>query len=68
MEISGLILTKNNAASVDYALASIRDYMDEIVVLDSGSTDATLDIARKYTDKIYIMNLIMILVSRKTME
>ena len=53
MKLSGLILVKNNERSIEYALKSIADYMDEIVVLDSGSTDKTLDIAAHYTKNIY---------------
>lgn len=53
MFISGLILVKNNARTIRYALDSIKKYTDEIVVIDSGSTDSTLDIAGNYTDRIY---------------
>ena len=51
--LSVLILTKNNERSIGYALHSIRCYADEIVILDSGSTDKTLDIASRYTDRIF---------------
>lgn len=32
---------------------SVQPYADEIIVLDSGSQDKTLEIANRYTDKIY---------------
>lgn len=51
--LSVLILTKNNERSIGYALQSICNYADEIVVLDSGSTDKTLEIVEKYTDRIF---------------
>ena len=53
MKLSCLILTKNNAKTLEYALRSIHKYADEIVLLDSGSADDTLQIARRYTDKIF---------------
>lgn len=52
MKLSCLILTKNNGKTLDYAMRSIAKYADEIVLLDSGSEDDTLDIARRYTDRI----------------
>lgn len=55
MKLSCLILTKNNAKTLEYALRTIHKYADEIVLLDSGSDDDTLRIARRYTDKIFFM-------------
>ena len=51
--LSVLILTKNNQRSINYALMSVQPYADETIVLDSGSQDKTLEIANRYTDKIY---------------
>ena len=42
--VSGVVTTLNNAATLDDCLASLS-FCDELVVLDSGSHDATLQIA-----------------------
>lgn len=55
-KVSFCIPTKNNEATIGRCLESIvsQDYPDiEIVVVDGRSGDKTLEIARKYTDKIY---------------
>lgn len=49
--VSVVIITKNEAAHIGDALESVR-WADELVVVDSGSTDATIDIARRYTDRV----------------
>ena len=49
--VSGVVTTLNNAATLDACLSSLR-FCDEIVLLDSGSTDATLDIARRHGARI----------------
>lgn len=52
LKISVVIITKNEAANIQDCLESVR-WADEIVVLDSGSSDGTVDICRQYTDKVY---------------
>ncbi len=54
MTLSVILITKNEAERLPRCLESVRGLADEIVVLDSGSTDATLEIARRYTDKVYV--------------
>lgn len=53
MKLSGLILVKDHIRTIRYALESLYQYVDEIVIIDSGSTDGTLDVARRYTDRIF---------------
>jgi len=52
--ISAVLITKNEASQITPCLRSLTDWVDEIVVLDSGSTDATLDIARQYGAKVFV--------------
>ncbi len=51
--LSAVLIVRNEAAVLRDCLESVR-WADEIVVLDSGSSDATLAIAREYTDRTYI--------------
>lgn len=46
------IICKNEERHIARVCESVREFA-EIVIVDSGSTDATLQIARQYTDKIY---------------
>ncbi|MFO1391230.1 MAG: glycosyltransferase family 2 protein [Agitococcus sp.] len=50
--ISIAVICKNEAHNIERLLQSVIDFA-EVIIVDSGSTDATLDIAKKYTDKIY---------------
>ncbi|MEE3393547.1 MAG: glycosyltransferase family 2 protein [Lachnospiraceae bacterium] len=47
------MIVKNEEAVLARCLDSIKDIMDEIVIVDTGSTDSTKEIAGNYTDKIY---------------
>lgn len=49
--ISGVVTTLDNAATLDACLSSLA-FCDEIVLLDSGSTDATLEIASRHGARI----------------
>lgn len=46
------VLTHNEARRIERCLASAA-FADQIVIVDSGSTDGTLDIARRFTDQIH---------------
>lgn len=51
MTLSVILITKNEAHDVRRCLESVR-FADEIIVLDSGSTDDTVAICREYTEKV----------------
>ncbi|HXR56797.1 MAG TPA: glycosyltransferase family 2 protein [Casimicrobiaceae bacterium] len=46
--LSCYVLTRDSERRLADALAAVRNIADEIVVVDSGSHDATLDIAREF--------------------
>jgi len=51
--ITVILLTYNEEVNVEHCLRSIEGWTGEIIVVDSFSTDRTLDICRRYTDRIY---------------
>lgn len=51
--LSVILITKNEEDRVRSCLESVKKIADEIIVLDSGSTDSTLQIVSEYTDKFY---------------
>lgn len=52
-KLSVTIITRDEAANLPAALDSVA-WADEIVVVDSESTDATVDIARRHTSKVLV--------------
>lgn len=50
--VSAVLIVKNEAANLSACLATL-EWVDEIVVLDSGSTDDTLDIAAAHRAKVF---------------
>ncbi len=51
--ISVCIIAKNEEKNIDRCFSSITPYGFEIVLVDTGSTDRTKELAAKYTDCIY---------------
>jgi len=51
--LSVIIITKNAGISIKSCLESVK-FAEEIIVLDSGSTDDTVAICQTYTDKVYV--------------
>ena len=51
--ISLVMIVKNEEAVLARCLDTVKNLMDEIIIVDTGSTDKTKEIAAEYTDKIY---------------
>ncbi len=51
--ISACMIVKNEEELLPDCLESIRDWVDEIIIVDTGSTDKTIEIAQSYGAKIY---------------
>lgn len=51
--ISLCMIVKNEAQTIARCLRSVQDLVDEIVIVDTGSTDETKDVCRRFTERIY---------------
>ena len=51
--ISLCMIVKDEEDVLARCLESAADTADEIIIVDTGSADATKEIARRYTDKVY---------------
>lgn len=50
--LAAVLIVCNEAHNIEAALQSVQ-FADEIIVMDSGSTDDTVAIAKHYTDKVF---------------
>lgn len=48
------LIVKNEAKHLQACLETVAGWVDEIVILDSGSSDETEAIARRFTDKFFV--------------
>src|SRR5690606_22915077 len=51
--ISLCMIVRNEERVLDRCLSSVNNLVDEIILVDTGSTDNTQEIAKKYTKNIY---------------
>lgn len=54
VKISVVIATFNEEKNLDDCLKSVHAFVDEIVIVDGTSSDSTVAIAQKYTDKVIL--------------
>lgn len=50
-KITAVIITRNEASNIGRCIESIKDVVDEIIVIDSGSTDKTKEICLSFNAK-----------------
>ena len=53
LPVSAIVLTYNDENIIEDCLKSAYGFVEDIFVVDSFSSDKTLEIVKKYTDKIY---------------
>ena len=53
VKISAVIITLNEERNIARCLQSLQGVADEIIVMDSGSTDQTIAICRSYAARVY---------------
>ena len=53
MSLSVCLIVKNEENVIARCLACVKKFADEIVVVDTGSADRTVEKVKKFTDNIY---------------
>jgi len=53
VKISAVVITFNEEGKIEAALQSVGGVASEIIVVDSHSTDRTVKLARRYTDRVF---------------
>ena len=54
MQITGAIITKNEESNIEECIFSLKKVCDEVIVLDSGSSDDTIKIANNLQAKVTV--------------
>lgn len=55
IQISLCMIVKNEEKVLARCLSSIKDCVDEIIIVDTGSKDKTITVAKKFTNKVFAL-------------
>jgi glycosyltransferase involved in cell wall biosynthesis len=55
MNFSVVLIVRNEASTIEGCLKSVKNFSDDIIVIDGFSTDDTVKIAKKYTNKFFFV-------------
>ena len=58
MRVSATLIVRNKSAFIEECLASLVGFVDQIVLVDTGSRDDTLQKARRYPDQAALLPLV----------
>ncbi len=50
-KVTAALIVRDSETTLEACLQSVRPHVDEIVIVDTGSTDRSPEIAQKYADK-----------------
>jgi (heptosyl)LPS beta-1,4-glucosyltransferase len=53
LPVTAIIMTYNETRNLRACLESVKDYIDDIIIVDSISNDKTEEISKNYTSKFY---------------
>lgn len=53
MSISLVMIVKNEERTLPHCLPNLTPLVDEVIILDTGSSDGTIEYARQFTDYVY---------------
>ena len=56
-DITAIILTKNEEVNIEKCIRSVKPIVKRIVVVDSGSTDNTVDVAKSLGAEVMVNEL-----------
>jgi glycosyltransferase involved in cell wall biosynthesis len=54
--ISILVVARNEEKNIERCLSSVKDFSDELIVVDNESTDSTAKLSKKYTPNVFKHN------------
>lgn len=52
--LSCFLIVRNEADRIEACLEGLAGWVDQLVILDSGSTDGTAELCRRFTDEVYV--------------